>query len=56
MDPLIKKTSQKRKIKGNERLTALINRTCSVFIAVFLSLVSQPFTRSVVKFCSFVAE
>lgn len=52
MDPLIKKTSQKRRIKGNDLLTVSINRT---FTAGFPSLrfVPQPFIRSVVKFCSF---
>lgn len=53
----MKKTIQKR-IKGNELLSTFVNRTCTVFMAGFLSLrlVPQPFTRSVVKFCSFVPE
>jgi len=55
MDPLIKKTSQKRRIKGNDLLTVFINHTCTAYTAGFPSLrfVPQPFSRSVVKFCSF---
>lgn len=56
MDPLIKKTtSQKKRIKGNDLFTVFINHTCTAYTAGFPSLrfVPQPFTRSVVKFCSF---